>query len=252
MKANVTIKALSAAVLGLAGMAFAGGAMAQCAPGGTAGANWPGGQITLGGGTLSLDSPGLKGTACKAGSALGASGTSAAAVSDTTPANETRYRFRFYLDADLVNTFSGAQIVQLFTANSANPFPAAGGSVQMVRAIMIPSGTNKAVRFIVATDDSANNNITTSPSAVLVAGSNWIEGELIVGGAGTGKFNYWVNNNTEGTPTGTLNVNNSAWVGVDTANLGLAAGNATFRSLNAGKKVYLDEFDSRRTTFIGQ
>ena len=255
MKANVTMKALSAAVLGLAGMAFAGSALADCPAGSNdPGANWPGGRATTGGGVLGLEAPGLKATACKmAASFGGTSGLSAAAVIDTTPANETRYRFRFYLDTDLITPFTGLQQVQLFTANAANPFPAAGGSLAMVRAVLVPGGTTgRRVGFLVGTNDPVNSYIAPAAFAPINAGANYIEGELIVGAAGTGKFNYWVNNNVAGTPTGTVNVDNAGWVGVDTASLGMANGNSTFRTLQQGKKIYFDEFDSRRQTFIGQ
>jgi len=229
MKANVTMKALSAAVLGLAGMAFAGSALADCPAGSNdPGANWPGGRATTGGGVLGLEAPGLK-------------------------ANETRYRFRFYLDTDLITPFTGLQQVQLFTANAANPFPAAGGSLAMVRAVLVPGGTTgRRVGFLVGTNDPVNSYIAPAAFAPINAGANYIEGELIVGAAGTGKFNYWVNNNVAGTPTGTVNVDNAGWVGVDTASLGMANGNSTFRTLQQGKKIYFDEFDSRRQTFIGQ
>lgn len=254
MKANVTIKALSAAVLGLAGMAFAGSALADCPAGSNdPGANWSG-RATTGSGVLGLEAPGMKATACKMASNFSTtSGLSAAAVIDNTPANETRYRFRFYVNADAITPFSGLQSVQLFTANAQNPFPAVGGTASILRAVMTPGpGGVRRVSFVAGTNDPGNSNVLTTPPTALVAGENWVEGEILIGAAGTGKFNFWVNSNVAGTPTGSINLDNVGWVGVDTAILGMAAGNATFRTAQINKKIYFDEFDSRRQTFIGQ
>jgi hypothetical protein len=254
MKANVMMKTLSLAVLGLAGLGFAGASMAQCPtdPAAPTGA-WTG-KAVLGGGALSITTPGLGTTACKLTTSFnaGAGGLASSFVRDDTPAGETRYRFRFRLVADAITPFSGLQKVQLFTANSNTAFPAAGGSVQVLRVSLIPGGaTGRQVSFVAATNDVANGNVSTPFVAPVAAGENVVEGELVIGAAGTGKVNVWVNNNVAGTPSGTINVDNAGWVGVDTALLGLADSTSSFRTNQATKAINFDEFDSRRQTFIG-
>ena len=85
MKANVTIKALSAAVLGLASMAFAGGAMAECGGLNDPAVNWTT-RLVSGSGVLGLQAPGMKSTACKMSSQLANNAISQAVVRDGTPA----------------------------------------------------------------------------------------------------------------------------------------------------------------------
>lgn len=258
MKANVTIKALSAAVLGLAGMAFAGGAMAEC-PAGTGlndpAVNWTT-RLVSGSGVLGLQAPGMKSTACKMSSQLANNAISQAVVRDGTPANETRYRFRFYFDPATV-AMTGTQQVQVFAANSENPATTGGGAStqNILRINMTPvSGGGNRLTFIANTTGA-----TQAPVSVpLVAGANVVEGEILIGpdtgpAQSQGTVRIWVNNNVEATPTQTITgLNNTAWVGVKFAALGLANGSSAFRASHAAKDVFFDEFDSRRTTFIGQ
>jgi hypothetical protein len=181
----------------------------------------------------------------------GAGGSATAVVRDDTPANETRYRFRMYIDADALTGFSGAQGVQIFTANSTAGFPAAGGSLQVLRIGLIPGGaTGKQLSFIAACNVPANSYLCPSATP-LAAGANVVEGEIVIGATGTGKVNYWVNNNVAATPTGTINVDNAGWVGIDTIFMGLSNSTPAFRTNQATKIIKFDEFDSRRQTFIG-
>lgn len=255
MKANVTIKALSAAVLGLAGMAFAGSSMAACPTDAAQPAGAWSGKVVVGGGALAITTPGLKATECAASASInaGAGGLATAVVRDDTPAAETRYRFRFYLNTDALTGFGGVQGAQIFTANSTNPFPAVGGSTQILRIALVPGGaTGKRLNFIAACNDPGVGYQCSSITPLAATGTvNVVEGEIVIGGAGTGKINYWVNNNVAATATGTINLDNAAWTGVDTTFLGLSNATATFRTNQATKAVVFDEFDSRRQTFIG-
>ncbi len=255
MKANVMMKALSLAVLGLAGMAFAGASMAQgtCPtdPAQPTGA-WSG-KTVLGGGVMAITTPGMNTTSCGLDTSFnaGAGGLASSFVRDDTPSAEARYRFRFYLNTDTITPFSGLQKVQLFTANSANPFPAAGGSVQVLRASLIPGGaTGRQVSFVAGTNNGTDY-VSTPFVAPLAAGANVVEGEVVIGASGTGKVNIWVNNNNPATPTGSINVDNAGWTGIDTAIMGLADSTSSFRTNQATKIIKFDEFDSRRQTFIG-
>lgn len=254
MKANVMMKTLSLAVLGLAGMGFAGGAMAACATGAAQPAGAWSGTAIFSGGAQAITTPGLKGTECTAAMSFnaGAGGTAASMVRDDTPNNETRYRVRFVTDLNALTGFSGVQGVQIFTANSAAAFPAAGGSIQTVRLGLIPGGaTGKQVSIVAACNVPANGYLCTAAAPLAATGENTIELEVVFGGTGTGKVNYWINNGTAGTPTGTLNVDNAGWVGVDQIFMGLSNGTTSFRTTQATRQVKFDEFDSRRQTFIG-
>jgi len=92
----------------------------------------------------------------------------------------------------------------------------------------------------------------------LAAGPQRIEGQLIIGGAGTGKVNIWIGSNV-GTPDAVINVDNSAWGGVGVegvkqANLGLfqaTGGVSGYQGVFLNTVVRFDEFDSRRQTAIG-
>jgi hypothetical protein len=239
------------ALLALAALGFASTSFAQCPsspvpPWST--------QTVLSGGALSISAGGYDGTACKMSTQVGAgAGTTATAVvRDNTPADEARYRFQFLLQADALTGQGATQAAQIFTANSTNPFPAPGGSLQVLRVSLSGGGTTgRRVTFISACN-VAPDYLCTSPAVEIPAtGVSRIEGDLTIGGAGTGQVRYWVNNTTEGTPTGTLAVDNAGWVGIDAALMGLSRTTASFRASQAARAVNFDEFDSRRQTFIG-
>lgn len=254
MKANVMMKTLSLAVLGLAGMGFAGGAMAACPASAAIPVGAWSGSASFSGGVQSITTPGLASSECTLSVSFnaGAGGTAASVVRDDTPNNETRYRARYKADFNALTGFSGVQGVQLFTANSAAAFPAAGGSTQTVRLGLIPGGaTGKQVSIIAACNVPAQGYQCTAVAPLAATGENNIEIEVVFGATGTGKVNYWINNGTAGTPTGTINVDNAGWVGVDQVFMGLSNGTSSFRTNQATKQVKFDEFDSRRQTFIG-
>jgi len=246
MKANVTMKALSVAVLGLAGLAFAGSSMAACPAGAipSEGGAWSAKQESAG--TFTVGTGGANGTECTGKSRVTttASALAVAVVRDDTPTNEARYRAQFMINADTLTAFGGLQGVQLFQVQSA----AAGvsGSRQMLRAILVPGGASgKRIRFQIAGAPAS----VQGASLDLTAGWNRVQIDLTTGAAGTVKV--WVNNGTEATPTQTVGpVDNSSWVGVDRVFMGLAAPTIDFAANQGNRDVSFDEFDSRRQTFI--
>lgn len=246
MKANVTMKALSIAVLGLAGVAFAGSSMAACGsdPSVAGGGAWSAKQESDG--TIAIATGGALSTECQAKSRVTttAGSLAAAVVRDDTPTNEARYRAQFYINNDALTSFSGLQGAQVFQVQAAAA--GASGSRQMLRAIVVPGGANgKRVRFQIAGAPAA----IQGASIDLANGWNRVQVDLTTGAAGTVKI--WVNNATEATPTQTIGpVDNSSWVGVDRVFLGLAAPTSEFATTQGGRDVGFDEFDSRRQTFI--
>lgn len=253
MKANVTIKALSLAVLGLAGMAFAGSSMAQCSP--TASA-WSATVAT--GGAVTIATPGYKATACRADSAITANlGSASAFVRDDTPSNESRYRARFLANFDNLGTpnlFTSTQPVRIFSATTATPSMSVP---EVVRLTVFGNAAGTAKVLGIATACSTNPTGLCSFTAPLTGGTagvhtieiDWQKGTVTP--AANGTLRVWVNNGTEATPTLTQSINNAAWGGVDSAALGLSSASAQFRAQQLGKTVGFDEFDSRRSTFIG-
>ena len=109
------MKALSLAVLGLAGFGMAGSAFAVCpaadqtkntlhSPGG--GGAWTS-QFIANDASLSIVNPGLNGTGCALQVSVGGISNSRAFVEDDSPTNESRYRARFYLSIPNIPTWGG-------------------------------------------------------------------------------------------------------------------------------------------------
>jgi hypothetical protein len=247
MKANVMMKALSAAVLGLA---FSGSVMAAC---GTDPSVAGGGQWDLRiqtDGTAVISTGGANTTECGMSSSLASTAGSLAqaVVRDDTPENEPRYRAQFWINADaLSGTFGGLQSVQLFQVQGPAGTPPSG-SRQMMRALLLPGGAaNRQIRFQLAVNTPPNFRVQGA-LIPLTAGWNRVQVDLVTGASGSLKI--WVNNGTEGTPTQTLTGDNAGWVGVDRALMGLAAPAPEFVTEQNGRVVKFDEFDSRRQTFI--
>jgi hypothetical protein len=251
MKSNVKMKALAVAVLGLAG--FAGSAMALCPsdPAAPAGP-WSSKSVTAG--ALAIVTPGEVATECRLKTNFNATSSIIAKsfVQDNTPANEPRYRARFYVDTtELTGLTTPLRSVQVFIV-SGTSFSA---TTSMVRASLIGVGGVPTLRFIVSDTSQPGNARTIDAVLPAATGKNRVEIDLQTGAAGS--FRHWVSTaaaaTTDGAPTGNATgVNNAGWVGVDQIVLGLSNGSAQFRTAyGPANAVYFDEFDSRRQTFIG-
>jgi len=241
---NTKMKVLSLAMVGAFG--YVGVASAACPNGPTVaeGGAWAGKTQTNG--TVAIATPGYDGTECRMTSSLaaGASAFAAATVRDDSPSNEARYRAQFTVNADDFSTMGAFESAQIFSAQAAASH---ANSPFLVR-FSVSGGTNKVLNVIAANENGGTNVSTTS--VPLAAGNNRIEFDLTVGASGSLKI--WNNACTEGSPTNTVsNLNNTGWTGVDRANLGVASANNLFRANQAGKVMSFDQFDSRRSTFIG-
>jgi hypothetical protein len=272
------MKALAVAVLGLAGV---GSAVAACptisnhtgnaTPGG--GGAWTS-QTVGGGGFMDIITPGLAGTNCALAVNIGTSPVSnvKALVSDTSPQNEPRYRARFYFNISALTLTAANFQAEMFNA-FANTAPGTFNTDEVK--IFLIGGGSPALRFKVAdaTQSSGFKTITAPLPSATTPGHYYVEFDL-TSGAGSGAvsgvtcnactagaagcFRYWVT--AEGTassdssPTGTCSLSNAGWSGVKQANLGLYGTTALFRANNASAaaNLVIDEFDSRRQTFIGQ
>lgn len=244
------MKALALAVLGFAGM----GSALAC-PAGPAiadGGAWS--SKVQSGGNVAISSPGYNGSSCKLDSTLTANNAfDQATVVDTTPANEATYRARFFVNADAVTTIGAFDAVQLFTANAAAPAPATNPTLQILRLTLLGGGATGRQLGVIAACNNGGGNTCSVTTPLPATGTSTVEVQVIMGASGTGVVNYWVNNNVSGTPTGSVTVTggNAAWVGTDEVRLGYAGPTLGFRTNHLNQTASFDEFDSRRTTFIG-
>ena len=265
------MKALAVAVLGLAGI---GSAMAATCPsiaagnvtgGGAGGGAWFG-QSQGGGATLSIATPGLHSTNCALKVSISATPAPnlKGLVIDNSPQNEARYRARFYFDASSLSLTAPNVQTEVFDA-FATTAPGSFGTDEVQ--IYLIGGATPAVRFIVA-DAGKSNGISTITSTLPSAtGSYYVEFDLTKGagsstqvacnGGDAGCFRYWVvaaggTTPVDNTPTGTFSASNAGWSGVVQAQLGLYSTTVKFRQNNVtSNSLTVDEFDSRRQTFIG-
>lgn len=228
------------ALLGLGALAFASSAFAQCpsspVPPWTAAPTFQG--------AVSIVAGGMGGTSCRMDSVInaGAGGAAFATVQDDTPSAEPRYRAQFIIDANALTNQGLLSGVTVFTATSTT-------SGVAVRFTIFGNGSGgRSIGYFVV--DSSQASGINSGSAPLAAGENRIEFDFAVGNT-PNNFRLWVNNGNEASPTAQRSVNSSAFAGVDSAFLGLAAPTPNFVTAHGGAAVRFDEFDSRRQTFIG-
>jgi hypothetical protein len=270
---SFTLKALAVAVLGFAGVHAAIACPTAVT---TSGTTTPGGggawssQFIATDATLNIVAPGLNSTGCALAVSIGALSNSRVFVQDNSPQapGEGRYRFRYYIDISNLTGFTVSnQTAILFRVNDTTG-PAQFTSDELV--VRLAGGATPTVRFFVSDGNAASGLV--SITAPLPAGANGkyrIEGDLQVGAAAAsaangcttmpasgGCFRYWVTDaavaSTDAAPTGSYVINNSGWSGAKTAFLGLTTGTGAFRTSHAGQTLLVDEFDSRRQTFIGQ
>ena len=249
---NTKMKTLSMAVLGLVGFAATGVAMAQCPT--TLAPPW---TLTLQlQGTVTSQTPGYDTTACRLRTALNQSSSPAAkaAVLDQTPANETRYRAQFIIDASQIPLTNANRAAIAF--NVLGAVAPGSASINMVTAFLTGNGANPILRLSIGDTAAAGSYQVVDVPLLNTTGANRFEIDLTVG-AGTGSLRYWSTDvataTTDGSPTGTVTgLTNSGWTGVDQITLGLAGANSFWRNnFNNTQFVYFDQFDSRRQTFIG-
>ncbi|MDR3388404.1 MAG: hypothetical protein P4L92_15255 [Rudaea sp.] len=256
------MKALAVAVLGLAGLGMAGSAFATC-PTIPAATNTPGGggawtSQTVTSATFGSVTPGLDNTSCALSIAInaGAASNTKGFVTDGSPQNEPRYRARFYINlAGLTGLTVANRQSRLFSALATTP-PTGAGAEEVI--INLVGGTTPSLRFIVGdTGSPGNQKIVNAvfPTAT-VAGNYRVEFDL---NSTAGTFRYWVldaaaDNSTfnDTNPTGSVTMTDTGWSGVKQINLGLFGTSTNFRADVAGQALIVDEFDSRRQTFIGQ
>lgn len=249
---SFTMKALALATLSLAGM---GSAMAACPtdPAAPAGA-WSSKTVTQG--NLAITTPGMAATACRLqvslnqGSALFAKSL----VTDTSPANEARFRARFYIDTtEVTGLTSVLRQAKVFNA-TATTSPANLSGEEVTVALNGSTGAPTAV-FSIADSTQGSGFRVVSVALPVANGANRIEFDLQTGTNGT--FRYWVTDaataTTDAAPTGTVTgINDSGWSGIKLVNLGVFTANGGWRSnYGAANHLYFDEYDSRRATFIG-
>lgn len=251
---NSKMKILSLAVLGLVGIGAAGSAMAVCPV--NPFAAWDGGAPVAFQGTVAGNNTGMLSTACKMAAQFAASAPSngaQAVVIDNTPANETQYRFRFYVNTNNVNTgIDGTKTVTLFRANSAAP---ANNETKIVNVQLRGASGSPFLRVSGACTAAGAGTTQSgfscrSTDVALPAGDTRVEGQVTLGAAGA--INIWIGSNVNSAaPDKVINLNNAAWVGVKQAVLGLSIGSSFFKTSYPATDVFFDEFDSRRQTFIG-
>lgn len=238
---NAKMKVLSLALVGLCG--YAGSALAVC-PAGPAiaqGGAWS--NVTQFQGTATIGTPGLVTTECDLRSVInvGAGGTAAAAVEDDSPVAEQRYRAQFTVKLDGLaaptqNTLSTVMNSISDTTGTGITLGIFGQGGQWFLSYIVPNASDVSGIYSGATP--------------LAAGENRVEFDLVVNASGSLKV--WINNNVEATPTITSPViNNASVAGIDTTYLGLGAPTPQFVAAYAGMAAEFDQFDSRRTTFIG-
>lgn len=246
MKANVMMKALSLAVLGLAGMAFAGASMAQCPtdPAQPTGA-WSSKSVL--GGAITIATPGLGGTSCRMDAAITSTAFGSAFVRDNTPSAEPRYRARFLVNVDALTGLNSIQSVRLLSANTDTPYQSIAETVRLSISGNL-AGTAKVLN-VVAGCEGEPSNLCVGTVQLPATGTQTIQVEWVKGTA-NGAIRVWVNNTVEASPD--LNLtgkNTNGWV-VDFATMGLSSPSPNYRTVQTSRVVQFDEFDSRRSTFI--
>lgn len=241
---NAKMKVLSLALVGAFGYTASATAACPAGPAIADGGAWTAKTQTSG--TVAIASPGFDGTECKMTATLasGASAFGAATVRDDSPNNEPRYRAQLTVNADEIASLGAFEATQIFAATAA----ASNAGTPIMLRLAVSGGANK-VLTIAAANQGASGNVSTT-TLPLVAGNNRIEVDLTVGA--TGAVKVWLNNGTEGSPSATLsNLNNAGWVGVDRATMGVSGANNLYRANHASQLMSFDQFDSRRSTFIG-
>lgn len=156
-------------------------------------------------------------------------------VSDATPANETRYRARFYFDPNSISMSSGNSFYMFYGYNAANTvllrieFRYASGTYQLRVNTLNDSGTWLSTTYI---------NLSDSVHYVEI---DWRASSAA--GANNGVVTLWLDGVQRANLTGVDNDTRR----IDRVSLGVVAG---IDSRTRGT-LFIDAFESRRQTYIG-
>lgn len=175
-------------------------------------------------------------------------------VEDQSPANEPRYRFRFYFNTNGWNTGigSGSYRTRMFTTIDSDSGPAGGPRRLVMVALRYCPPATAGCAFqtqsygILARiwNSTINDYIQVGPYPI-TTGWHYVEGDWLranAPAANNGSFQFWVDGVSQSTLTGLANET----LGVDSARLGLIQPLAGHSGT-----LFLDEFESRRQTYIG-
>ncbi len=233
-------KVLSLALLGLAGFGFAGSALAGC----PASPVPPWTAVFQLGGTATITAGGYAGTPCRLDVAITGDISSQAVVEDDSPAAEPRYRVQFIIDADNLTNLGLVDSIGVFNAQQAGALTS-----PIVLGVVGDGSGGSGITYIV--QNPADSSGVTSGFLPLSAGTNYVEFDYDTGAvSGTPHFSMWVNNNVEASPDVSVTTFSNTQT-IDTAFLGLSNAAPGFVANQNGHTVGLDQFDSRRQTFIG-
>ena len=231
---NTKMKVLALALLGLAG--YAGSAVAGC-PGSPV-PPWT--AVNALGGTAVIAAPGYAATPCRLDSALTGDASSFATVEDDTPTAEPRYRAQFIINPNNLTNLGLVDGAFIFTAQS-------GSGAQVQLSVVGDGAGGHLVSYFVPDTTAAGGSDVGSIALAAANGENRVEFDL----DNSGHFSIWVNNNVEASPDFTTTTFNNGGATIETAFMGLAGATPSFISGFNGVTVGFDQFDSRRTTFIG-
>ncbi|HZX90809.1 MAG TPA: hypothetical protein VFE67_09205, partial [Rudaea sp.] len=249
------MKALSLAVLGLVGFGAMGSAMAACPLSPVP--PWDSQSTTNA--TLAVTPGGLNGTGCKlsVGVSAGAQVNAKAFVSNTSgPSNEARYRARFYVETTGLTGLTAANRQVFIASAQATTAPVGRGLAEVN--VLMAGGTTPSFAFLVADDSQASGFSTITVPFPDNSGEYRVEFDLQKGSPGS--FRCWVTTaaavTADNTPTpaacASTPVSNAGWGGISRFNLGFANISQQARANLVAQILSLDEFDSRRQTFIGK
>jgi hypothetical protein len=258
------MKALSLAVLGLAGFGMTNAAFACDNTNLSA---WTG-TFTNNSSAVNVVAGGLEATpsACKMTATLGGTAVPQNAtgiVFDNTPGTtaggEPRYRARFYFNVDPITGTNVNNGVQANLANIAG-LNTANGFNQLLRVFLKGNSTHGTFLRLQAacTNSPTSDNLCRADLPVLTAGNHYVEVDVQTGASGY--VNYWLDQDaTNAANTGarilgsasSTTINNSAWGGVIQYGMGVGGGSPNYRTSFGAAVLSFDAFDSRRVTAIG-
>lgn len=206
-------------------------------------------------GQMDVVSPGMNSTTCKLEVSSTSNSSDRARVQDQSPACESSFRSRFFVNADALGNLANNERnklhnVQCITADTGGAVTCTGIGIMQFR-LQGDNGNNILRSWV---SDENQPDLRNRFDVPLAAGDNSIEFQWIRAtspGASDGVFRGWWNNTTEASPDVEItNLDNYNYC-VTQANLGIIKATNAWTATKSGVKVAIDEYESRRQTGIG-
>lgn len=196
----------------------------------------------------------VDGEVCQLQSSLNAGGGSAVATAAYQLSASTEpFRIGFRLDHSQLGPLTPPYILENFGILSVtSSIPATADNQKVSQTLLSASLVSAGDGFHLAIGGACQSQGLCSivSQSVLNPSSNHLRFEIVMGGLGTGRLRYWVNDTYDVAPTGELLLDNAAWGAPASVALGLQSAASYFYMKHPSQPLIFDQIEVKEASIF--